>query len=74
MTYRMASLVAQWLKTHLPMQETWVQTLAQEDPLEKEIAIQSSFLAWEIPWTEEAGRIQSTGLLRIIHDLATKQQ
>ena len=56
------------------MQETWVQTLAQEDPLEKEIAIQSSILAWEIPWTEEAGRIQSTGLLRIIHDLATKQQ
>ena len=56
------------------MQETWVQTLAQEDPLEKEIGIQSSILAWEIPWTEEDGRIQSTGLLRIIHDLATKQQ
>ena len=55
------------------MQETWVQTLAQEDPLEKEIAIQSSILAWEIPWTEEAGRIQSTGLQRVIYDLATKQ-
>ena len=44
------------------MQEMWVQTLAQEDPLEKEIAIHSTILAWEIPWTEEAGRIQSTGL------------
>ena len=38
------------------MQETPVQSLSQEDPLEKEIAIQSSILAWEIPWTEEPGR------------------
>ena len=44
------------------MQETQVQSLGQEDPLEKEIAIQSGILAWEIPWTEEPGRLQSVGL------------
>ena len=44
------------------MQETAVQSLGQEDPLEKEIATHSSILAWEIPWTEEAGRLQSMGL------------
>ena len=41
------------------MQETWVQSLGQEDPLEKEMATQSSILAWEIPQTEEPGRVQS---------------
>ena len=44
------------------MQETWVQSLGQEDPLEKEMTIDSSILAWEIPWTEELGRLQSMGL------------
>ena len=44
------------------MQETWVQSLNQEDPLEKEIAAYSSMLAWEIPWTEGTGRLQSMGL------------
>ena len=44
------------------MQETWVQSLGQEDPLEKEMAIHSSILAWRIPWTEEPGWLQSTGL------------
>ena len=43
------------------MQETWVQSLGQEDPLEKEMAIHSSIFAWEIPWTEEPGRLQSMG-------------
>ena len=43
------------------MQETWVQSLGQEDPLEKETAAHSSILAWEIPWTEEPGGLQSTG-------------
>ena len=43
------------------MQETWVQTLGQEDPLEKEMAIHSSIPAWRIPWREEAGRLQSMG-------------
>ena len=44
------------------MQETWVQFLGQEDPLEKEIATHSSILAWRIPWTEEPCRLQSMGL------------
>ena len=43
------------------MQETRVQFLGQEDPLEKEIATHSSILAWEIPWTEEPGQLQSMG-------------
>ena len=56
-----ASLVAQSVK-HLPaMQETWVRFLGREDPLEKEMAIQSTTLAWKIPWTEEPDRLQSMG-------------
>ena len=52
-----ASLVAQMVQ-HLPaMQETWVQSLGQEDPLEKEMATHSSILAGETPWTEEPGRL-----------------
>ena len=51
----MASLVAQRVK-HLPaMQETWVRSLGQEDPLEKEMATHSSTLAWELAWTEKPG-------------------
>ena len=46
---------------HLAMQEMWVQSLDQEDPLEEEIATHSSILAWRIPWTEEPGRLQSMG-------------
>ena len=47
---------------HLPaIQETWVQFLGWEDPLEKEMATHSSILAWRIPWTEEPGRLQSMG-------------
>ena len=54
--------VAQRVK-HLPaMQETWVRSLGQEDPLEKEMATHSSTLAWKIPWTEEPCKLQSTGL------------
>ena len=54
---------------HLPaMRETRVQSLGWEDPLEKEIAIHSSTLAWKIPWTEESGRLQSMGLQRVRHD------
>ena len=45
-----------------------VQSLGWEDPLEKEMAIHSSTLAWKIPWTEEPGRLQSMGLLRVGHD------
>ena len=43
-------------------QETWVRSLGREDPLEKEMAIHSSTIAWKIPWREEPGRLQSTGL------------
>ena len=56
------------------MQETRVQSLGQEDPLEKEMATHSSIFAWRIPWTEEPGRLQSMGLHRVGHNLATKQQ
>ena len=52
----------------------WVQALAQEDPLEKEMATHSSILAWEIPWTEEPGALQSMGSQKIGYNLATKQK
>ena len=50
------------------MQETQVQSLGQEDLLEKEMATHSSVLAWKIPWTEVPGRLQSMGLQRVGHD------
>ena len=56
-----ASLVAQTVKCLPVMQETWVQSLGREDPLEKETATHSSILAWKIPWTEEPHRLQSVG-------------
>ena len=56
------------------MQEMWVQSLGQEDPLEEEMATRSSILAWEIPWTEEPGGLQSMGLQRVRRDSVTKQQ
>ena len=55
-------------------QEMRVQSLGQEDPLEKEMATHSSILVWEIPWTEEPGELQSRGSQRVGHDLVTKQQ
>ena len=61
---RRASLVAQMV-TYLPaVQETRVQSLGQEDPLEKEMATHSSILAWEIPWTEEPGGLQVHGVAK----------
>ena len=66
--YGWASLVAQKVKRLPAMQETWVQSLGQEDPLEKEMEIHSSTLAWKIPWTKEPGRLQSMGLQRVRHD------
>ena len=48
-------------------QEMWVQSLGQEDPLEKGMTAHSSILAWEIPWTEEPGGLQSMGLQRVGH-------
>ena len=62
------------MKNPPAMQEMWVRSLGWEDLLEKEIASHSSVLAWEIPWTEEPGRVQSMGSQRVRHDLATKQQ
>ena len=56
------------------MQETWVQSLGRQDPLQKEMATHSRILAWEIPWKEEPGGLQSMGLQTVGHDLATKQQ
>ena len=66
-----ASLVAQMVKNLPVMQETWVPSLGWEDPLEKEMAIYSSTIAWKIPWAEEPGRLQSMGSQRVGHDLAT---
>ena len=53
------------------MQETWVQSLGWEDPLEKGMSTHSSILAWRIPWTEEPGRLQSMGSQRVGHNWAT---
>jgi len=64
--------VAQSIKCLPAMQETWVRSLGVEDPLEKEMAIQSSILVWRIPWIEKSGRLKSMGVTRIRHDLATK--
>ena len=60
--------MAQTVKRLPTMQETWVRSLGQEGPLEKEMAIHSNTLAWKIPWTEEPGRLQSMGSQRVEHD------
>ena len=53
--------MAQLVKNLPTMQETWVRSLGQKDPLEKEMAARSSILAWRIPWTEEPGGLQHKG-------------
>ena len=53
------------------MQETWVPSLGQDDPLEKEMATHSSILAWKTPWMEEPSRLQSMGSQRVRHDWVT---
>ena len=60
--------VVQTVKTPPAMSETWVRSLGREDPLEEGMATDSSILAWRIPWTEEAGGLQSTGWQRVGHD------
>ena len=63
--------MAQWVKNPSAMQETqetWVQSLGQEDPLEEEMVTHSSILAYKIPWTEEPGGLQSMGSQRVGHD------
>ena len=54
-------MVAEMMKNRLAMQETWIQFLGWEDPLEKGMATRSSILAWRIPWTEKPGRLLSMG-------------
>ena len=66
--FGLPTAVAQRLKHLPPMRETWVRSLGREDPLEKEMPTHSSILAWRIPWTEEPGRLQSTGSQRVGHD------
>ena len=61
-------MVAQTVKNLPAVQETWVPSLGQEDPLQKEMATHSSTLAWEILWTEEPGRLQSTWMQRVGYD------
>ena len=63
-----ASLVAQMVKSLPAMRETWVRSLIWEDPLEKGMATHSSILAWEIPWREKPGGLQSMGLQRVGHN------
>ena len=63
-----ACLVAQVVQNLPAMQETWVRSLGQENPLEKEMATHSNTLAWKIPWTKEPGALQSTELQRVGDD------
>ena len=65
------SLLAQRVKRLPTMRETQVQSLGQEDPLEKDMATHSTTLAWKIPWTEEPGGLQSMGSQRVRHDWVT---
>ena len=67
-----ASQVAQWLRICLPMQETHIWSLVQEDPQEEEMATHSSIFAWKISWTEEPGGLQSVGSQRVKHYWATE--
>ena len=62
------SLVAQMVKNLPAIQETRVQSLGGEDPMEKGMAAHSSILAWRIPWTEESGGLPSMGSQRVVHD------
>ena len=63
--------MVQMVKNLPATQETWVQSLGQEDPLEKEMDTHSSILAWRIPWTEKPGGEQSMGSQRVRQDSAT---
>ena len=66
--FKHPSLVAPMVQNLPAMQETWIQSLGREDPLEKRTATHSSTLAWKIPWIEEPGGLQSMGLQRVGHD------
>ena len=60
-------MIAQLVKNLPAIQETWVQSLGWDDPLEREMVTHSSILAWRIPWAEEPGSLQSTGSQRVGH-------
>ena len=66
--------MVQTIKNLPAVRETWIKSLDQEGPLKKGMATDSSILAWKIPWTEEPGGLESTGLQRVGHNLMTKQQ
>ena len=66
--YLVVSLVAQMVQCLPTMRETRVQSLGQEDLLEKEMSTHSSIFAWKIPWMEKPGRLQSMGSQRVGHD------
>ena len=68
MAEQRTSLVAQTVERLSTMWETWVRSLGQEDPLEKEMATHSSTVAWKISWTEEPGRLQYMGSQRVGHN------
>ena len=68
MNMNRSSLVAQTVKNLLAVQETQVQYLGEEDPLEEEMSTHSSILAWKIPWTEEPDGLQSLGSQRVRHN------
>ena len=63
--------VAQTVKKLSAVQETWILSLGQEDPLQRWVATHSSILAWRIPWTEDSGRLRSTGSQRVGHHWPT---
>ena len=63
-----APVASQLIKNPPAMQETWVRSLGQEDPLEKGMATHSNILAWRIPWAEEPGGLQPMGSQRVGHD------
>ena len=67
-TMSRASLLTQVVNNLPAMQETWVQSLGWEDPLEENMAIHSNILSWRILWTEEPGGLKSMGLQRVRHD------
>ena len=60
--------MTQTAKNLRAMQETWIRSLGQKDPLEKGMSTHSIILAWRIPWTEEPGGLQSTGSQKVGHD------
>ena len=67
-TLKWASLMALMVKNLPEMQETWAQSLGREDPLEEEMATNTSILAWTVPWTEKPGGLQSMGSQRVGHN------